>query len=352
MSELSPQGGSEGYEACDDDERRDILSHRKDTDYLSVSARIRAMENRLLTRERMDRMIEARDNSEAMKVLTECGYPDGGGSLDAVLAQARADTFRDMENASPDRRLTEIFQLKYYYHNAKVLIKAKAVGADPERLLLPGGRYDPQQLLDGWRREELRGCSERFQQAMKQAQAVLADTRDPQQADLILDKACYGEMGVLADELDSDFLRGYVRLSVDVANLRAAVRVYRMGKEGDFLRQVLLEGGSVSPQSIAAARGDALGEVFRTGPLAQAAEMGAKLTQPGSGALTGFEKACDDALTAYLSAARRIPFGEQTVIGYLYAKEAELTAIRTIFAGRAAGLDGDTIRARLRETYV
>ena len=33
-------------------------------------------------------------------------------------------------------------------------------------------------------------------------------------------------------------------------------------------------------------------------------------------------------------------------------KEAELTAIRTIFAGRAAGLDGDTIRARLRETYV
>ena len=326
------------------------MSHRKDTDYLSISARIRAMENRLLTRERMDRMIEARDDGEAMKVLTECGYPDGGGSLDAVLAQARADTFRDMENASPDRRLAEIFQLKYDYHNAKTLIKAKAVGADPERLLLPGGRYEPQRLLDGWRREELRDCAETFQQAIKQAQAVLADTRDPQQADLILDKACCGEMAQLADELDSDFLRGYVRLSVDVANLRAAVRVYRMGKEGDFLRRVLLEGGNVSPQSIAAARGDALGEVFRTGPLAQAAEVGARLTQPGSGALTGFEKACDDALTAYLAAARRIPFGEQTVIGYLYAKEAELTAIRTIFAGRSAGLDGDTIRARLRET--
>ena len=72
------------------------MSHRKDTDYLSISARIRAMENRLLTRERMDRMIEARDAGEAMKVLTECGYPDGP-SLEAVLAQARADTFRDME---------------------------------------------------------------------------------------------------------------------------------------------------------------------------------------------------------------------------------------------------------------
>ena len=328
------------------------MSHRKDTDYLSISARIRAMENRLLTRERMDRMIEARDNAEAMKVLTECGYPDGAGDLNTVLAQARADIFREMESASPDRRLPEIFQLKYDYHNAKVLLKADAVGAQPERLLLPGGRYEPRRLLDGWRREELRGCSEPFQQAVRQAQAALADSGDPQRADLILDRACYGEMALLADALDSDFLRGYVRLSVDVANLRAAVRVCRMGREGDFLRQVLMEGGNVSPQSIAAVRGDALGEVFRAGPLAQAAEVGARLTQPGSGALTGFEKACDDALTAYLAAARRIPFGEETVIGYLYAREAELTAIRTIFAGRAAGLDGDTIRARLRETYV
>ena len=84
----------------------------------------------------------------------------------------------------------------------------------------------------------------------------------------------------------------------------------------------------------------------------QAAQLGAKVAQPGGGSLTAFEKACDDALTAYLAAARMVPFGEQTVIGYLYAKELEFTAVRTIFAGRAAGLDGDTIRARLRQTYV
>ena len=47
-----------------------------------------------------------------------------------------------------------------------------------------------------------------------------------------------------------------------------------------------------------------------------------------------------------------VPFGEQTVIGYLYAKEAELTAARTIMSGRMAGLDADTIRSRLRAAYV
>ena len=327
------------------------MSHRKDTDYLSISARIRAMENRLLTRERMDRMIDARDTGEAMKVLSECGYPEGG-SLEGVLARARAETFREMEGAAPDPRLVEIFQLKYDYHNAKVLLKARAMNVAAERLLLPGGRYDPKTLLEGWQREDLRGCSEAFRKAMAQAQSVLAETRDPQQADLVLDRACYGEMTQLAKELNSPFLQGYVRLSVDVANLRAAVRVHRMGKEGEFLRQVLLPGGSVSEQAVASARGETLSEVFRSGPLAQAAELGGKVARPEGGALTAFEKACDDAVTAYLASGRMVPFGEQTVVGYLYAKESEFTAIRTIFAGRAAGLDGDTIRARLRETYV
>ena len=309
------------------------------------------METRLLNRERMDRMIEARDSADAMKVLTECGYPEGG-SLDAVLAQARADVFRDMENASPEPRLVELFQIKYDYHNAKTLLKAQAVGTDPARLMMPGGRYAPEKLLEAFRKEDLRDCSDAFRRAMADAQACLAETKDPQQTDLILDRACYAEMAKLAKDLDSSYLQGYVKLSVDIANLRTAVRVARMGRESDFLRSALLPGGNVSEQAIAAAHGEALGDVFRSGPLGKAAEAGARLTQPGSGALTAFERECDNALTAYLAASRRVPFGEQAVVGYLYAKETELTAIRTIFAGRAAGLDGDTIRQRLRDTYV
>ncbi len=328
------------------------MSHRKkDTDYLAISARVRAMENRLLTRERMDRMIDAKDAAEAMKILSECGYNDAVG-LDMALAQSRAETFRDMERSVPDPRLVEVFQIKYDYHNAKTILKGEATGSSPERLLLSGGRYRPVELWEGWQREAMGFTAEPFRKAMEAAKAALAEGGDPQKADLILDRACYGEMGRLAKELDSPFLQGYVRLSVDVANLRAAVRVHRMGREGDFLRQVLLPGGNVSEQSILSARGDALGEAFRAGPLAQAAELGAKLAQPGGESLTAFERECDNALTAYLAAARRVPFGEQAVIGYLYAKEQELTAIRAIFAGRAAGLDGDTIRARLRETYV
>ena len=309
----------------------------------------------MLTRERMERMIDAKDNSEAIKVLEECGYGDvsaAGQSLDGMLSAARSAVFRDIAGAVPDQNLVAVFQLKYDYHNAKVLVKAQARQEDPQRLLLSGGRYDPQELLEAWNRDDLRLCSDAFRAALASARDTLAATGDPQQADLVLDRACYQEMGSLARESGSAFLEGYVRLSIDVANLRTAVRCARLEKDPEFVGRVLLPGGNVSTRSIAAAKGEGLRDLFQTGPLAQAAELGAKLAQPGAGPLTAFEAMCDDAVTSYLSAAKRVPFGEQTVIGYLYAKEAELTTVRTIMSGRMAGLDGDIIRSRLRAAYV
>ena len=121
----------------------------------------------------------------------------------------------------------------------------------------------------------------------------------------------------------------------------------------DFLLQVLLPGGNVSEKTLSAAPGGRIwAACSRPVPLAKAAELGAKAARPAGGPLTAFERECDNAVTRYVSDAKRVPFGEETVIAYLYAREAELTAIRTILASRRAGLDGAAIRERLRDTYV
>ena len=324
----------------------------KDTDYLSISTRIRAMENSLLTRERMERMLEARSNEEAAKVLSECGYGEIStltpSALDERLLAARDAVYQDLQSAVPDPNLIHVFRIKYDYHNAKVLLKCQAVGAQPERLLAGGGRYAPGALQDAFQRDDLRDCSDAFRKEVAEAREVLASSADPQRSDFILDRACFAEMSAAAQATGSEFLMGYVRLQIDAANLRAAVRAARMEREGDFLSQVLVPGGNVPEKSIASAKGGDLGLLFRGGPLAQAAALGASLAAPGSGHLTEFERMCDNAL----SAAKRVPFGEQTVIGYLHAKEAELTAIRIIMTGRLAGLDTETIRERLRDSYV
>ena len=144
----------------------------------------------MLTRERMERMIDAKDSGEAAKVLSECGYGEltqlTSAALEELLADARRNTFRDMADSVPDRRLVEVFQLKYDYHNAKVLIKAQAMGLDEARLLSQGGRYDPQRLREDFLRDDLRDWGEVFRQAVLRAREVLSATGDPQQADLVL----------------------------------------------------------------------------------------------------------------------------------------------------------------------
>lgn len=332
------------------------LSAVKDIDYLVLSSRIRAMERNLLSAERMERMLEARSNAEAAKVLSECGWPDLGeltsSAIDRALAAERSRLLADLAAMAPQPAVLDVFRVRYDYHNAKVLLKAEAMETNPGRMLVDAGRVPADALAEGLRGGDLRGMPNTLRSAVAQAREVLGATGDPQLCDLALDRACYQDMLQIARELDSDFLTGYVRAMIDGANLRAAVRAVRMGRGAEFLKGVLFPGGNVAADRLLAnlAAGSSFQDLYVHTPLERAAEAGAAAL--GGGPLTAFEKLCDDALNRYAAEAKHVPFGQAPLVGYLAAKETELTNIRVILTGRLAGLDADTIRERLREAYV
>lgn len=328
----------------------------KDTDYLFLSTRIRVLEQALLTRERMERMLDASSDAEAARVLVECGYPEmpvvDVDSVNAALVTMRDKVFEDLYAFAPDPKMIDVFKIKYDYHNAKAILKAEAVGGDPARLLVDCGRYDPEFLSGKIRDKSFSGLTELFAQAVKKAREVLSTTNDPQLADFALDRAYFKEMEELAKASGSKFLLGYVKTQVDAANLKCVVRVLRMKKSADYLKGVLFEGGNISVSSLChmAERGERLSSVYGMGVFATAAEEGQKAIA-GSG-LTAFERACDNALMGYVAGAKYVPFGDAVLVGYLVAKENELTAVRIIMTGRLAGLNSELIRERLRDAYV
>ena len=328
---------------------------QKDNDYIFLSTRVKAMERGLLTKERIEQMLDAHTTEEAAKVLVDCGYSEmteiTGTELDRILREKQQEIMADLGSSAPNKFVVDVFKLRYDYHNAKVLVKSEALGTEQDDLLMEGGRYDRQRLAEDFRRDEMLAYSDIFRRGINRAREILGSTGDPQQADFILDRAYFEEMTALAKASESDFLKGYVSLCIDVANLRSAVRASRLGKGPDFLSQVLVPGGAVSEQSLCAARGEELGTLFHTSRLAEAAEEGAAKSAPGSGALTDFERMCADAGMGYLSDGRRVPFGVEPIVGYLFARESEATIIRIIMTGRMAGLDRSIIRQRLRRTY-
>ena len=181
------------------------------------------MENALLERERMDRMLEAGTVEEAAKVLTECGYPElqavNVDTVDAMLAQAREELFGTLNDLAPDGEILDVFKVKYDYHNAKAMLKCEALGLDPERLLVDTGRVAPETLAEAVKRSEFTDLPKVMADAIVEARAVLGKTRDPQRSDMILDQAYFQEMEQLAKDSGSQFLLGYVQMLVDAANV-------------------------------------------------------------------------------------------------------------------------------------
>lgn len=329
----------------------------KDTDYLAISARIRAMENGLLTRERMEQILDARTDDEAVKILQECGYPEMDPTrpeaMDAALSAAREATLADLADSAPDARYIDIFKLKYDYHNVKAILKADAMGADAGHMLMDMGRVSAADLREAVRTGDLEGLPGRLAAAVAEAKEVLDTTRDPQLSDIVLDRWCYRDMDDVAEDTGSAFLHGYVKAQIDAANLRSLIRTIRMGKNADFLRGVLFEGGDVDPAAIlkiSAGGGSGLAEVYGPTRFQAAAEAGAEALHGGP--LTEFEKLCDDAVGDYLSGAQFVPFGEAPLLGYLAARETEYTNLRILLLGRSTGLSADVIRSRLRAGYV
>ncbi len=322
--------------------------------YLSLSAMLRAREPRLLNGDRAGRMLDAASFEEAAKLLTDCGYEDmsqmNANEIEAALTAHRNRILEELDRLLPDREIAELFRMKYDTHNAKVLLKAEAMGTDPSALFSRSGRIPPEKLTAAYTEGRWGELPEVYGKALEEAKKLLARTANPQLSDFVLDKAMYEEMLSAAEKVSNPFLIGYVRLQIDACNLKSLVRTMRMRKDADFLREVLVPGGSVDVDRLAAAGdGEGVSALFAHSPLEQAAARGAESLAGGS--MTAFERACDDAVNRYLRGAKLVSYGPEAPAAYLAAVEGEITAVRMILTGRLAGIAPDSIRERLREFY-
>ena len=323
-------------------------------DYLTLSAMLRAREPRMLTNEKASVIADAASVEDAARQLADSGLPDMSGMdadrIETALAEYRSGILCELDRLCPDRCLVDAFRMKYDYHNAKALIKAEAAGLEADSLLSELGRYSPERLRSDYHDEKYTDWSETFSNSVREAKSVLAGTSSPQLSDVVLDRAYFTELKKAAESLKNDYFTGYVRLLADSANLRAAVRTFRMGRDSAFLADVLTDCGIVSPDRVLALSSVAdIAALYGYGSLAEASAL-AESAAEGKG-MTAFEKACENAVTEYLKKARYVTCGPETVVAYLSALETQVTAARMLLTGRLSGIPGSVIKERLRDMY-
>lgn len=309
-------------------------------DYLYASARVRAMEGRLIGREKQASLP---DMSEA-----ELAGAIARGELPACEDEsALADAQDAVARSLPDPALIRFLQYPYDCHNLKVLEKCRVKGEDPTPLLSMLGSVPREQLLsppDGGLSALL---PPHLAAAVDEARDAYSKTGDPRGIDLILDRAAFVDMKEAAG--DVPFAAAWVERRADLLNLMLCLRSLLMGGElgRTLLRSALLPVGSFDEAALLALYdgGEAFfyDEVSKT-PFAKVFLKGERL------AVT--EKRADDFLMELVRGARSVTYGAEVPLAYLLALETQCKNLRILLSGKRMGLDRDTILSRMRDFYV
>ena len=322
----------------------------KDNRFICLSAILRAKEARMLSGAKLERMLAEPSFADACRIATESGYEDMSemdvAGINASLAAFRARELAEIADLAPDQSVLDLFRMKYGYHNAKVIVKSMG---DPEKdadLLSDAARFTPEEILAVYQSESDNGAlPAAYAAAIREAKTALARTGNPQIADYILDKTFFAESLREAKRSGKPFIEDYIRLQIDKANLRSALRTMDMERREELLEYALIEGGTVSVEEIRGAL-DNREDLIR---LFAPTILGKAAAAPG---MTQFEKEADNAVRDYVLQSNFVSFGQEVLVEYLSALENEITSLRIILTGKRMGIPEAKLRERLRESYV
>lgn len=329
--------------------------HYKDTDYLHAAARVTYLENQLITKEDLFKVIDADTAREAYRMLSsrellrDHDMKDYEKAFEANLERHYAL----VEEITGELGLTFLFRYPIDGHNLKVMVKSKMAPGDFSGLYKRGGTI-PVNIL----RKELDDAKFEFVpytlgEAALEATEQLAKTRDAQIVDLLLDKAVIRLMSEKAAEIECETLSEFVRAKIDLINIKSALRLLRIQKDTYSAASVFAEGGSFTIKELESAYNlgyDGIRQLTRAIPQAdRVAEAIAQVKQGSSIAV--FEQQEDGCFKDLFDKTKIIPFGIEPVIAFLYRKDQEIRACRMVLASKLFGIAKEQIAERLRYIY-
>ena len=336
------------------------------TEYMYASARIRSLENRIVGRERLEALIEARTTEDAMARLSEYGItpaeeelgsaaPATGEAVsrarEAMLLALLREAFREVEQAVPDPTLFRYLRYPYDCNNIKAAIKCGIRGISPEDMLFDFGTVPASEVEALLREGTYTAFPPAVAAAIPAAREAYDKTSDPRRIDAVLDRACYEDMSRAAAAEDT--LAAWLKVKIDTTNIVTTLRILRMntGATGaSFLEDALLPGGALELSFFTKAYEE--GEAYLWDALSPTDYYRLAQVEGDPRPLSAVEKACDDLYMDRVREGARIPFGAPVSGGYLIGWETAIKNVRIILAAKDAGLGSAVIRERVRVSYV
>lgn len=329
-------------------------------DYLYGSARVRAMEGSLIGRVRLDSLFEAKNVKEIWERLQEYGIEplmdETTGSIlrEETLLRVLRAAYQTVSEMFPENAALDLWRYPYDCNNVKAVIKCAARGIAPDSMLFDFGTVDVERIKQMVQVGNFEGLPTAMKDAAVEVSETYAKTKNPQTIDLLLDRACYADMLSLARASKIDFAVDLVQKKIDMTNLLTTVRILRFAN-GEIARllleEALIEGGTLPIDEIKDWFLQGEDAVWKALYQTEYNGLASEIAQTNR-SLTAVERCLDNAWMRQIKTVKFIPYGAEVLIAFLLAWEYEVRNLRILLSGREVGIPTETIRERIRDSYV
>lgn len=345
-------------------------------DYGYCNARIRGMKSRLLDDAFFDRLIGSHEIGQIIHELHDTPYADdldeallhgaNAGSVDEALRHNMVRDYRTVLHCLNVEGAELVTTLLGWWDlfNIKTVIRGKHMHLSAEEIsagLMPVGQVGHRELEELSRAQDVREAADilatwggPYASPLRASLGEYQRTNDLSVLELALDRfyAGWASGRMLGGGEDRAIARRVLGAQIDVVNVLTVLRLLKADVPKDQVHRFHLEGGLHISEDLflklaALSDIDEVLDRLRSTPYGNTLEDAA-LAYLRSGSIAVFERALEDHLTRYaLSTGRGDPLGVGVAIGYLWAKQNEVTNLRIVVKGSAVGMPEDRVRKEL-----
>ena len=173
-------------------------------------------------------------------------------------------------------------------------------------------------------------------------------------ATIFMDTYYFRHLRSISDKLQHPSIAKMVDGMIDLYNLSTIIRSLKQNKPRGFLYTVLSSSGSISKRDLIEESINGPSAVMRKHYFSK--EYGARLSNMISDTTNEvdtqkLDKLVDELTYELIAEGLYQPFGPIPLLGYLFAKEKEVTNIRLILVGKDNQIDEQILRERMRPIY-
>ncbi len=323
-----------------------------------ANARVKSLENNLLTTDKIIRMVDCATLDEAVKILAESNYGGGIGidnprNFDRILNAEEKSVTEFVKEVMPSGYGLECFLLKNDYHNAKAFVKAKYSSIkDAAVMLKPSGTIAAEKLEEGIMSDNYGDMPKPMEDALNAIDyAFVNGARSPRKVDIMLDRAMFKDIFSRLAKAKPTVISEYFVLLADLTNISAMVRSKRSDMSIKLFEESFVAGGKLSWEKLASlyeSNLESAADAMRYSDYSQAFY---KLAEDKSGALIKYEAYMDNLLLSVFRKERHNMFSPAPIAGYYLGKLTEMKVAKLILVCINNNVEKSIIRQRLRELY-